>query len=227
MQAMVAEASRNIRPILSGAATHPACRNLAGRGGAPFFVSLRRYEKERNGVPDSVDDQPLRPFSIFCRAVPRCAGCRSGAAMSPCSTGVTPVGDDATRRHAGRHPRKRLIPALEFCCSKSGVGSRHRLLHGARHCLRRARRLRRNLCAPSLWRVRGIFMQGTRCGVAHTIGARHRRYRWSRKRQPACWIQSVFAVINGQRTVRKFTEFSAMDQNREDARMFVTQWRTG
>lgn len=38
---------------------------------------------------------------------------------------------------------------------------------------------------------------------------------------PVDWIQSVFAAVNGNRTVRKFAKFAAMDQDGDAARLFV------
>ncbi|MBI4031423.1 MAG: alpha/beta hydrolase, partial [Proteobacteria bacterium] len=38
---------------------------------------------------------------------------------------------------------------------------------------------------------------------------------------PVDWIQSVFAAVNGDRTVKKFAKFAAMDQEGEAARLFV------
>lgn len=38
---------------------------------------------------------------------------------------------------------------------------------------------------------------------------------------PVDWIQSVFAAVNGDRTVKKFAKFSTMDQEGEAARLFV------
>lgn len=38
---------------------------------------------------------------------------------------------------------------------------------------------------------------------------------------PANWIQSVFAIVNADRAVRKFAEFAALDQDSEKAKMFV------
>lgn len=38
---------------------------------------------------------------------------------------------------------------------------------------------------------------------------------------PVDWIQSVFAAVNGDRTVKKFAKFAAMDQDSDAARLFV------
>ncbi len=38
---------------------------------------------------------------------------------------------------------------------------------------------------------------------------------------PVDWVQSIFAAVNADRTGRKFTDFSIMDQDSEAARLFV------
>lgn len=38
---------------------------------------------------------------------------------------------------------------------------------------------------------------------------------------PSGWIQTVFAAVNGARNIHKFVDFAKMDQNSDQARMFV------
>ena len=118
---------------------------------------------------------------------------------------------------------KRLISALEFAAAKAGP------VHAIGYCMGGTLLAAGAAIAPEALRS-AVFMAGPwDFHAGDKILASHIQSGTPQATQmveekghlPANWIQSVFAVINGQRTVRKFAEFSAMDQNGEDARLFV------
>jgi polyhydroxyalkanoate synthase subunit PhaC len=133
-----------------------------------------------------------------------------------------PVRDDAMNDMQGVI-RKRLVPALKLAAAKAGP------VHAVGYCMGGTLLAAGAAIAPEALRS-AVFMAGPwdfhagdKVLASHIQSGTPQAMQMVEEKGilPANWIQSVFAVINGQRTVRKFAEFSAMNQTGEDARLFV------
>jgi polyhydroxyalkanoate synthase subunit PhaC len=134
-----------------------------------------------------------------------------------------PVKDTAVKDIEGII-RERLVPALEFAAKKSGgpVNTIGYCMGGTLLAAGAAvvpKLLRSAVFLASPW----DFHAGDKVLASHIQSGTPQAMQMVAEKGclPANWIQSVFAVVNADRTVKKFADFAKLDQDGEDARLFV------